>query len=315
MSRRGLVASLRAAAAAILGIWGAISLAPAEPAASDIGGQRPSYGPATPDDVSNRTAIVRRIWLPELDRGYDPQGLTIADGAVIVSGYRSERLEQRRGPCFAVQLDLRNGRKTGHVDLPPPCGHAGGAATAADGMLYVADTHTLFAAPLAEAFSGEAPLFRRVLLGPGLVGALAVSEPDAIWLGTYREDGPGRLYRFDRATLAALRDGDVLGVRHSSAQLAIPSYAQGAAFDRAGRLWVARSDTRWGELAVVDPRTGNVERRFATAPGIEGIAFDAEGRLWAVSEAGARHSYDHWWSPWVLPFFPLVFALDPQRLE
>ena len=44
------------------------------------------------------------------------------------------------------------------------------------------------------------------------------------------------------------------------------------------------------------------------------IAFDADGRLWAVSEAGARHYYDSW-RGLVLPFYPLIFAVDPARLE
>ena len=51
------------------------------------------------------------------------------------------------------------------------------------------------------------------------------------------------------------------------------------------------------------------------AGGIEGIAFDQGGLLWAVSEAGARHVYDNFLAAWVMPFFPLVFAIDPARLE
>jgi hypothetical protein len=49
--------------------------------------------------------------------------------------------------------------------------------------------------------------------------------------------------------------------------------------------------------------------------GIEGIAFDQGGKLWAVSEAGARHVYDNFLAALVMPFFPLVFAIDPARLE
>jgi hypothetical protein len=37
--------------------------------------------------------------------------------------------------------------------------------------------------------------------------------------------------------------------------------------------------------------------------------------IWAVSEAGARHTYDNLWAPYVMPFYPLVFALDPTRLK
>ncbi|HVB16325.1 MAG TPA: hypothetical protein VNF04_07325, partial [Stellaceae bacterium] len=128
-------------------------------------------------------------------------------------------------------------------------------------------------------------------------------------------NGPGRLYRFSAATLAGLPDGEALTLAYASAAIEIPSYAQGAALGPHGGLWVARSDTRWGELDRIEPTAGAVERRYAVAAGIEGIAFDREGRLWAVSEAGARHTYDGFFAALVTPFFPLVFAIDPQRLE
>jgi len=76
-------------------------------------------------------------------------------------------------------------------------------------MLYVADTHTLFATPLAQAFQPSAR-FRQFPLGPGVIGGLAASTPDGIWLGTY-ENGPARLFRFTAATLARLSDGETLG--------------------------------------------------------------------------------------------------------
>ena len=39
------------------------------------------------------------------------------------------------------------------------------------------------------------------------------------------------------------------------------------------------------------------------------------GRLWAVSEAGARHFYDRPFLGLYIPFYPLVFALDPAKLK
>ena len=80
-----------------------------------------------------------------------------------------------------IRIDLETGVPTGYVDVPGPCGHAGGLAVGGDSMLYIADTHTLFATPLARAFDPGAR-FRQFPLGPGIIGGLAASTPDGIWL-------------------------------------------------------------------------------------------------------------------------------------
>ncbi len=204
----------------------------AETSPAPIAGIAPSYGPKTVSAVPNAAAIVRRIWLPQLDAGYDPQGLAVDDGAIYISAYRSDSLGVRRGPCRVIRIDLETGVSTGHVDVPSPCGHAGGLAVGGDGMLYVADTHTLFATPLARAFDRGAR-FRQFSLGPGVIGGLAASTPDGIWLGTY-EDGPGRLFHFTAATLARLSDGETLEASQAATVLTIPDHAQGAAIGGGG---------------------------------------------------------------------------------
>jgi hypothetical protein len=302
-----------AASALVMGAYAAqVVVHAAETSPAPIAGIAPSYGPKTVSAVPNAAAIVRRIWLPELDAGYDPQGLAVDDGAIYVSGYRSDSLGVRRGPCRVIRIDLETGSSTGYVDVPSPCGHAGGLAVGGDGMLYVADTHTLFVTPVAHAFDRGAR-FRQFSLGPGVIGGLAASTPNGIWLGTY-EEGPGRLFRFMAATLARLSDGETLEASHAATVLTIPDHAQGAAIDGGG-LWIARSDWNWGTLDRLDPVTGAPQRRYEIAPGTEGIAFHDAGRLWAASEAGSRHIYDHPFLDLFQPFFPLVFALDLSRLE
>jgi hypothetical protein len=288
--------------------------APAETEGAAIRGVRPGYGPAAVAVPANAAAITWRSWVPGLEEGYNPQGLAVAGNSILVATYRSDSPDVRRGPCRVFRVDAATGATTEQVDVPPPCGHAGGLAVAGKGRLYVADTRTLFAGDLAGAFDGAPRRFRAIPLGPGVTGGLAVSGTDAIWLGTYREDGPGRLYSFPTAVLDRLPEGVALNVSDAAAQVAIPSHAQGAAIDAGGRLWVARSDLRWGEFDRLDAATGRIEREYQAPPGIEGIAFDAAGRLWAVSEAGARHYYDRWRGV-VLPFYPLIVAIDPERLQ
>ena len=141
------------AAALVTGAYAAPVVIPAaEISPVPIAGIAPSYGPKTVSAVPNAAAIVRRIWLPGLDAGYDPQGLAVDGGGIYVSAYRSDSLGVRRGPCRVMRIDLETGDSTGYIDVPSPCGHAGGLAVGGDGMLYVADTHTLFATPLAQAF-------------------------------------------------------------------------------------------------------------------------------------------------------------------
>ena len=314
MKRQALAAAF--AGLVVLGIVATLPPSPAATGGDPIRGAHPEYGPAAIDAVPNEAAIGARLWVPGLDDWYSPQGLALVGQNIFVSAYRSDASRVTRGPCRVFRIDPASGAETGHFDVPSPCGHAGGLASAGNGKLYIADTHTLFATDLAGAFEGRPPRFHVIPLGPGVTGGLAASGADAIWLGTYREDGPGRLYRFPTAALDRITEGAALNAEDATAALAIPSQAQGAAIDRAGgRLWVARSDLRWGELDRLDPASGRVEREYKVPPGIEGIAFDGNGRLWAVSEAGARHFYDQSWMSLIMPFYPLVFAIGPARLE
>jgi len=75
MGRRWLAV---AAAALVTGAYAAQPVVrAAEPSPAPIAGIAPSYGPKTVSAVPNAAAIARRIWLPGLDAGYDPQGLAV----------------------------------------------------------------------------------------------------------------------------------------------------------------------------------------------------------------------------------------------
>jgi hypothetical protein len=146
-------------------------------------------------------------------------------------------------------------------------------------MLYLADTHTLFQYD----WAATVPKFRVTPLGRGVRGAFAASGQGEIWLGTYEQGRPGRILQFRTEVLDTLADTAVLNADMATRELAIPSYAQGAAVDSSGKLWIARSGIAWGWLDRLDARTGAVEKRYPIAGGIEGIAFDESGHLWSVS--------------------------------
>jgi sugar lactone lactonase YvrE len=296
---------------AAIGLIGAsgVSLKNRSIDAGAILGARPSYGPAVTGTVPNIAAIDQLIWMPGLDAGWNPQGLAMAEGSLFVSAYRSGRFDRYRGPCRVFRLDPATGRETGRVDVPPPCGHAGGLAYAGNGTLYIADTRTLFAVALDAAFTATPPRFRSFPLGSGVGGGLAASGQGAVWLGSYSQGPGGKILQFRMAALDALESGAPVEAKGAARELAIPSHAQGAAVDPAGSLWIARSDIAWGSLDRLDAATGRVAARYPAPGGIEGIAFDPSGRLWAVSEAGSRHIPLHY------PFFPLIFRLDPARLR
>src|SRR5260370_5485647 len=104
MGRRWLAV---VAAALVTGAYAAQVVVPAaEPSPAPIAGIAPSYGPKTVSAVPNAAAIVRRIWLPGLDAGYDPQGLAVDGGNIYVSAYLRGSLGGRGGPCGARRVDV-----------------------------------------------------------------------------------------------------------------------------------------------------------------------------------------------------------------
>ena len=75
VGRRWLAA---AASALVMGAYASQVVVPAaETSLAPIAGIAPSYGPKSVSAVPNAAPIVRRIWFPQLDAGYDPQGLAL----------------------------------------------------------------------------------------------------------------------------------------------------------------------------------------------------------------------------------------------
>src|SRR5262245_56525407 len=278
------------------------------PAAADVLGAKPTYTERTLDAVPNAAAMTTRIWAPGLDEGFVPQGLTFLDGSVYVGTYRSEDPKQGRGPCRLYRVDPRGGAVTGTLDLPAPCGHAGGLARGRVGRLWVADTRAIFEISVESSSDGAiGRVLRSIGLTGDIKGSFAAGTADALWLGTYSTEPGARLYKVPFEQLAA--DTAAISERHATAAVMLPTKAQGAAFDAAGHLWVTRSGAAVGELLQIDVATGAVRQRFAMPAGIEDISFEPAGGLWAIGEAGSKR-----WLAWAT-FFPVLFRLEVGRLR
>jgi hypothetical protein len=132
-----------------------------------------------------------------------------------------------------IRIDLDTGGPTGHVDVPSPCGHAGGLAVGGDGILYVADTQTLFATPLVRAFDGGA---QGAAIG---AGGLWIARSDWNW---------GTLDRLDPLTGAP------------QCHYEIAPGTEGIAFGNTGRLWAV---SEAGSRHIYDHPSSVCSNRFS----------------------------------------------------
>ena len=278
--------------------------------AADVLGTRPAHLSGELPAVPNDAAILTRIWAPDIDEGYVPQGVTIADGALLVSSYRSADPKVGSGPCRVARIDPASGRTTGQFDMPGTCGHAGGLAYLGQGMLLVADTRKLYKIDLARALAGQGDFVVATLaLGGDMKGSLASFDGTSIFIASSEKDAEKARGFFLPLSLFDTRNGAVLTPADASRIFAVPALAQGAAFDRDGALWMTFSNSRAGALKKLDAASGAVLASHDMVIGIEDISFDAQGRLWTVSEAGTLR-----WSRWSHSY-PVLFSVDPARLR
>jgi sugar lactone lactonase YvrE len=281
--------------------------------AADVLGTRPGYLTSAPGSVPNEQAILKRIWAPGLDDGYVPQGLTYAEGAILLSGYRSTDPNASTGPCRVYRVDPASGRYTGQFDLPADCGHAGGLAYVRNGSLVVSDTRRLYKIDMQRAFQdghAQNALQSVVRLGGNLKGSFAGFDGTDLWIGSSEdEESKARIHRVSLKLFDEFNERGTIREDRALSVMAIGVDGQGATVDRQGNLWLTFSNSRRGVLQKVDPRSGGVAARYDMVIGIEDVTFDDEGRLWSVSEAGSKR-----WLRWSVSF-PVIFQVDVSRLR
>lgn len=285
---------------------------PLTASAMEVLGKKPSHVWGGPSTVTNDQAITKMIWAPGVDDGYVPQGVTWADGAVYLSAYRSTNPKVDRGPCRIFKVDPENGNTLGQFDLPEDCGHAGGLAYAGKGILIAADTRRLYKIDMAAAFppgSSSNAITATVALRGELKGSFVDFDGGSVFIGSFEKDAAKAKGHFLPLSVFDTHNGKTVDETVAIRSIPLPPEAQGAAFDKAGNLWITASSSRFGLLSRLDSKTGQTALSFEMVIGIEDIAFDDEGRLWSVSEAGSLR-----WQKWSKTF-PVLFRVDLSKLK
>lgn len=281
----------------LIAVTVAVTAAPCFLRAEEPSGTRPAFITRPLSQVPNDAAFAARLWAPDIDAGFVPQGLAYSRGQLVLSAYRSTDPKQNRGPCRLFFITPATGAVTHRLDLPPSCGHAGGVAALRDGRIVVADTHALYVI-------AHRRVTATISMGGKLRGSFAAADGKTLWIGSYNRSG-GTLWRLPLNALNRL----AINERHASTTLAIPARVQGLVFDHKGGAWLTVSGSRDGTLLKFDPARGRVTAHYTMPAGIEDLAVDDHGLIWAVSEAGSIR-----WSKWPTNY-PLLFAIDPARLQ
>ncbi len=288
------------------------TVAPFKVHANEPLGKKPAHVVGGPSTVVNEKAISRKIWAPGIDEGYVPQGLAWTPGVVYVSGYRSTDPKVGKGPCRIFKVDSESGTLIAHFDLPDDCGHAGGLAVIGPVTLVASDTRRLYRIDMEKAFSqrktGDA-VTGVVTLGGEIKGSFIDFDGKALFVGSFDNDPSKAKGHFLPLSIFDTHRGKAVNEAAALRSISLPSNAQGAAFDKAGQLWITASSSRFGLLYRLDPLTGQIAASFDMVIGIEDISFDEDGQLWAVSEAGSLR-----WQRWNTTF-PVLFRMDIQKLK
>lgn len=295
---------------------------------------------------ANASAINRSIWVPNLDKGYDPQGLTYLNGTVFVSAYQTE--DTKSAECRVFALSATDGTQTGYFDLPHVvaqtdiCNHAGGLTMMGKengkDIIVLADTYALFKIDLSKALAsnkaeGDALLavvhLSKTADKNGLImkGSFIDFDSTNLWIGTSDADNAENAlaYQLD-ANLFTSYNGQTVSRETPNlvkSQIPIPLIANGMTFDADKNLWITSSRSTVGILYKLDrtkgckassetkciiPGTTTSPPHYNVPIGTEDMSFDEEGQLWTVSEAGCKN-YPHWDYS-----YPLVYRIDTSKL-
>lgn len=279
---------------------------------ADVLGKKPRHVQNGPSSVVNNQAMTTMIWAPGIDDGYVPQGLTVAEGVVLISSYKSTDPDIGHGPCRVFRVDAKTGEYTGQFDLPEDCGHAGGLVYIGNNILVVADTRQLYKIDMNQAFQDsntKKALLAVVKLEGNLKGSFVDFDGTSLFVGSSEKDASKANGFFLPLSVFETHNGKTINEDIASKSYSIAAIAQGAAFDQQGNLWMTFSNSKQGELQKVNPNSGEVLAQYEMVIGIEDLGFDPNGRLWSVSEAGSLR-----WSNWS-ETFPIVFQMDVTKLK
>jgi hypothetical protein len=290
---------------------------------NQILGKGPLYGDAMLSSVPNEQAIDTMIWAPGLDDGFIPQGITFAEGQILISAYQSMDPEIDNGPAKVFRVSPDTGEITGEFDLPPDVGHAGGLAYEGDGILYIAEPMKPAAGEKGKIYRIDLPMALedgncenavtgKVILSEVMGPCFLTYDGAFLWFGLWAADDSvtPKIYKADPERLfEGWPSVPEVFPEEAVTSFEIDERTQGGTFDSEGNLWVSQSCSKWGKVQKLDPSNGRVLEEYELMAGIEGMALSGEGDIWAVSEAGAIKYYG--WQT----YYPVIFQMYPSELK